>query len=81
MSNATLIDSLNHVQVRAGVPGPLLEIPELVRFRDLLWTLADRDLRVRYKQTALGVIWVVLQPLMSALIFAFVFGGHRRDAK
>jgi lipopolysaccharide transport system permease protein len=45
-----------------------------MRFRDLLWTLADRDLKVRYKQTALGVIWVVLQPLMSALIFAFVFG-------
>ena len=74
MSNATSIDRLSHVQVRAGVPGPLLDIPELVRFRDLLWTLADRDLRVRYKQTALGVIWVVLQPLMSALIFAFVFG-------
>ena len=74
MSNVTSIDTLNHVQVRAGVPGPLLDIPELVRFRDLLWTLADRDLRVRYKQTALGVIWVVLQPLMSALIFAFVFG-------
>jgi lipopolysaccharide transport system permease protein len=45
-----------------------------VRFRDLLWTLAERDLKVRYKQTALGVIWVVLQPLMSSLIFAFVFG-------
>jgi len=33
-----------------------------------------RDLKLRYKQTALGVIWVVLQPLMAAGIFSFVFG-------
>ncbi len=74
MSNATSLTELTHVQVRAGEPGPLIDIPEVLRFRDLLWTLAERDLRVRYKQTALGVIWVVLQPLMSSLIFAFVFG-------
>jgi lipopolysaccharide transport system permease protein len=74
MSNVTSINSVSHVQVSAGVPGPLLDFPELVRFRDLVWTLTDRDLRVRYKQTAFGVIWVVLQPLTSALIFAFVFG-------
>ena len=65
---------LPHVRIRANEPGPLIDVPELLRFRDLLWTLAERDLRVRYKQTALGVIWVVLQPLMAALIFAFVFG-------
>ena len=57
MSNVTSIDTLNHVQVRAGVPGRSWISPSFVRFRDLLWTLADRDLRVRYKQTALGVIW------------------------
>src|SRR5271165_159168 len=65
---------LSHVRIRASEPGPLIDVPELSRFRDLLWTLAERDLKVRYKQTALGVIWVVLQPLMAALIFAFVFG-------
>jgi lipopolysaccharide transport system permease protein len=65
---------LPHVRIRASEPGPLIDVPELLRFRDLLWTLAERDLRGRYKQTALGVIWVVLQPLMAALIFAFVFG-------
>ena len=65
---------LPHVRIRASEPGPLIDVPELLRFRDLLWTLAERDLRVCYKETALGVIWVVLQPLMAALIFAFVFG-------
>jgi lipopolysaccharide transport system permease protein len=47
---------------------------EVWQFRDLLFTLAGRDLKLRYKQTALGIIWVVLQPLMAAGIFSFVFG-------
>ncbi len=47
---------------------------DLWSFRDLLWALADRDLRLRYRQTVLGVAWVVLQPLLGALIFTFVFG-------
>lgn len=51
-----------------------LDLREIWRFRDLLWSLASRDLKLRYKQTALGVIWVVLQPLMAAGIFSFVFG-------
>ena len=47
---------------------------ELWNFRDLLVTLASRDLKIRYKQTALGVIWVVLQPLMAAGVLSLVFG-------
>ena len=51
-----------------------LNVRELWQFRDLLLILAQRDIRLRYKQTVLGVVWVVLQPLISAGIFAFVFG-------
>src|ERR1035437_6427426 len=51
-----------------------LDLREVWQFRDLLFTLAGRDLKLRYKQTALGVIWVVLQPLMAAGIFTVVFG-------
>ena len=51
-----------------------LDLKALWRFRDLLHAFAMRDIRLRYRQTALGVIWVVLQPLLSALIFAVVFG-------
>ena len=36
--------------------------------------MANRDLKLRYKQTALGVVWVILQPLLAAGVFAFVFG-------
>lgn len=52
-----------------------VNVKELWKFRDLLLSLASRDLKLRYKQTALGIIWVVLQPLMAAGIFSFVFGS------
>jgi ABC-type polysaccharide/polyol phosphate export permease len=46
---------------------------ELLRYRHLLWTLCWRDLRVRYKQSLLGIGWAVLVPLATTLVFAFVF--------
>jgi homopolymeric O-antigen transport system permease protein len=51
------------------------ELGETWHARDLLYTFADRDLRLRYRQTALGVVWVVLQPLIAAGIFTFVFSA------
>jgi lipopolysaccharide transport system permease protein len=48
---------------------------EVWSFRDLLWALAVRDVKLRYRQTALGVAWVVLQPLLAAGIMSFVFGS------
>jgi lipopolysaccharide transport system permease protein len=60
--------------IRASSGWTAINLRELWQFRDLLLTLALRDLKLRYKQTALGVVWVVLQPLMAAGIFSFVFG-------
>ena len=51
-----------------------LNLRELWTYRDLLMILAGRDVKLRYKQTGLGVTWVVLQPLVAALIFAVMFG-------
>ncbi|MBV9169294.1 MAG: ABC transporter permease [Chloroflexi bacterium] len=51
-----------------------LDLRELWRFRELVYFLALRDVKVRYKQTALGVAWVVLQPLLAMGIFSVVFG-------
>ena len=51
-----------------------LDFSELWNYRDLLWSLAFRDLRLRYRQTALGVLWVVFQPLAGAGVFTLVFG-------
>ena len=51
-----------------------LNLREVWKFRDLLLALAGRDVKLRYKQTALGILWVVLQPLIAAGVFTFVFG-------
>ncbi|MEA3376023.1 MAG: ABC transporter permease [Chloroflexota bacterium] len=52
-----------------------LGLDEVWAYRELLFFLVWRDVKVRYKQTALGLLWVVLQPLMSMVIFSFLFGN------
>src|SRR5918912_3269647 len=59
-----------------------LDLRELWRFRELVYFLALRDVKVRYRQTALGVAWVLLQPLIAMAIFSIVFGqGGRASAQ
>jgi lipopolysaccharide transport system permease protein len=55
-----------------GVSG--LRLPELWEYRELFYFLIWRDVKVRYKQTALGAAWAVLQPLLTMLIFTIFFG-------
>jgi lipopolysaccharide transport system permease protein len=52
----------------------VVPVRELWAFRDLLWLMALRDVTVRYKQTALGVLWAIIQPVMTMVVFAAVFG-------
>jgi len=47
---------------------------DLWRYRELFYILSWRDLKVRYKQTVIGVVWSVLRPLLTMVIFTFVFG-------
>ena len=49
-------------------------VKELWSYRDLIYNLVVRDLKVRYKNSALGVVWSWLNPLLMMLIFTFVFG-------
>ncbi len=51
-----------------------LNLLEVWAYRDVLWMLTLRDIKLRYRQTALGVIWVILQPLLAGLLFAVIFG-------
>jgi lipopolysaccharide transport system permease protein len=69
MSNATA------VTVRIA-PGALsrISLRECWAFRDLLYFLVWRDVRVRYRQTLLGASWAVLQPLFSVVVFTVFFG-------
>lgn len=52
----------------------MLDWRELWAYRELLWVLGGRDVRVRYKQTVLGASWAILRPLTAMLIFSAVFG-------
>ncbi len=52
----------------------LPDLKELYRYRELLIIFAWRNIKVRYKQTVLGILWVILQPLMSTFIFTVFFG-------
>jgi lipopolysaccharide transport system permease protein len=56
----------------------LVDVHELWRFRELLFFLVWRDVKVRYKQTALGAAWAVLQPLMMMVVFTVFFGRMAR---
>ncbi len=47
---------------------------DLWRFRELFYILAWRDISVRYKQTAIGVVWAILRPFLAMVIFTVVFG-------
>ena len=51
---------------------------DLWRYRELFYILSWRDLKVRYKQTILGVMWSVIRPLLTMLIFTFIFGQVAR---
>jgi lipopolysaccharide transport system permease protein len=55
-----------------------LDVREMWAFRELLWFLAARDVRVRYKQAVLGGTWAVVRPVVGAMVFLIVF---RRVAK
>jgi lipopolysaccharide transport system permease protein len=50
-----------------------LRLGEIWKYRELLYFLVWRDLKVRYKQSVLGVLWIVLQPLLTMLVFTLLF--------
>ncbi len=64
---------LPHAVLRPETAGVQLNLADLWAYRELLYFLTWRDIKVRYKQTLMGVAWVVIQPLLTMLIFAVVF--------
>lgn len=51
-----------------------LQLRELWAFRELLYFLTWREIKVRYKQTAIGALWAIIQPLFTMLVFSLFFG-------
>lgn len=49
-------------------------LKEIIEYKDLFYHLASRDLKVRYKQTVIGSLWAILRPILTMIIFSFIFG-------
>src|SRR5580704_3225352 len=62
--------------IRIEPPRGLLELrlKEVWNYRELLYFFVWRDVKIRYKQTAIGVLWVVLQPVLNMIVFTLFFG-------
>ena len=61
--------------IEAGRKWLDLNIRELLHYRDLIWLFVKRDFITVYKQTVLGPLWFILNPLFTTIVFSFVFGG------
>ena len=66
-SSTTVISAERHERLRQF-------LKDLWDYRELFYTFLERDLKVRYKQTALGAIWVILQPLVATGAYVLIFG-------
>ena len=64
--------AITHIQPPSAVR--LLDFQEIWKYRELLYFLVWRDIKVRYKQTAIGIGWIVLQPLLVMVVFSIIFG-------
>ena len=73
-TDAAPVPALPHVTIRPSTGWIPLNFGELWQYRELLVFLIWRDVKVRYKQTALGAAWAVLQPVFSMVVFSLFFG-------
>jgi len=64
--------------IRPGKGFTNLELRAVWQFRELLYFLVWRNVKVRYKQTIIGSAWAIIQPLMAMLIFTVIFGGFAK---
>jgi len=66
------------VSIRAGGKFAAVDLKSLWAYRELLYFLTWRDVKVKYKQTVLGAAWAVIQPLFTVIIFSIFFGNLAR---
>lgn len=69
---------LKVTEIQPGGSWFRLDLKEVWAFRELLFFLTWRDIKVRYKQTAIGVAWVILQPVLTTAIFTIIFSNFAR---
>jgi len=74
MNKYSAIDSLPVTRIYPKSGWQLINFKELKEYRDLLYFLVWRDIKVLYAQTILGFLWAILQPLIQIIIFTIIFG-------
>ncbi|MDO4566269.1 MAG: ABC transporter permease [Oscillospiraceae bacterium] len=55
-----------------------VDLKEVWRYRDLIKLLFKRNIKVQYRQTVFGPLWIIVNPLMTSVVFTFVFGGFAK---
>jgi len=68
------VKDIDVIHIGKRSPWQLLDVRDILRYRDLLFFLVKRDLHVLYKQTVLGFGWAIIQPVLSMVVFTIVFG-------
>src|ERR1022692_1335839 len=63
-----------HLRIQPSEGWVSLKLEDLWAYRELLYFFVWRDVKVRYKQTAIGAAWAILQPLMTTVVFTLFFG-------
>jgi lipopolysaccharide transport system permease protein len=71
---ATKAPSINVIMIRPSRGWVSLKLRELWEYRELFYFLTWRDIKVRYKQTALGAAWAIIQPFFTMVVFSLFFG-------
>lgn len=78
LEGAAALEALPSLIIRPSHGWVSLRFKELVEYRELLYFLTWRDIKVRYKQTVLGVAWAILQPFLTMVVFSVFFGRLAR---
>src|ERR1700755_3632373 len=66
------------VEIKPGRRWLNFELGELWTYRELIYFLTWREIKIRYKQTAIGVFWAILQPVLTTVIFTAIFSSFAR---
>ena len=66
--------AISHIRIQPSRGWVSLKLRELWEYRELLYFLTWRDVKVRYKQTALGAAWAIIQPFFTMVVFSLFFG-------
>lgn len=74
MDNKQIKKEYEELTIISGNPTQKEKIKEYIRYREVFMFLAWKDIIVRYKQTVLGILWAIMQPVISMIIMTFIFG-------